>query len=138
MTADYLQRSMALNGFDNIHLIRAALSAEPGQARLSLYPDAETNSLVSQTGTSDYETVELLTLDDCAQQYGWQDIDFVKLDAEGEEQRINPGRGTIPGGEFVLAYVRTQAQCQRQSRIDRPVCSSLHRWMPLHRTNIPC
>jgi len=87
-TAGYLAQSIDANRLGNIQLIQAALSEKKGQARLSLYPNAEINSLLNQGNAPDTETVELLTLDDCALEYGWKDIDFIKLDAEGEEQRI--------------------------------------------------
>lgn len=90
-TAAYLDRSIRANGFENIRLITAALSDHEGQASLGIYPDSEMNSLVVHANTEEFETVELSTLDVCAKELGWHDIDFLKLDAEGEEQRIIDG-----------------------------------------------
>ena len=40
---------------------------------------------------SGYETVNSLTLDKCFKNYGWEDIDFVKIDTEGEEINVIEG-----------------------------------------------
>lgn len=92
-TADHLQQSITANGLDRIELIRAALSNRQGEATLATQDNAELNSLTSDNGGTDSETVPLCRLDDCMQSYGWEDIDFLKLDAEGEEVRI------VEGGE---------------------------------------
>ena len=90
-TAEYLSRSILGNDFDNVTLIQAALSSQRGRARLNTGPDSEFNSLQPNAGAVDFEMVEVLTLDACAQEYGWKAVDFVKLDAEGEEQKIITG-----------------------------------------------
>jgi FkbM family methyltransferase len=96
-TVEYLKQSMLDNEFGNIRLIQAALSDHDGRARLNIYMDSELNSLVDGAGATDAETVDLVTLDHCAREHAWKDIDFLKLDAEGEEQRI------IDGGKQFLA-----------------------------------
>ena len=90
-TADHLQQSIAANGLAQVELIRAALSNRKGEATLSTQENAELNSLSDDNGGTDSETVPLYRLDDCMHDYGWQDIDFLKLDAEGEEVRILEG-----------------------------------------------
>ena len=90
-TADHLQQSIEANGLDQIQLIRAALSNRQGEATLSTQDNAELNSLTDDNGGVDSETVPLYRLDDCMQTYGWKNIDFLKLDAEGEEIRILEG-----------------------------------------------
>ena len=91
VTAEFLSRSIQGNDFDNIMLVRAALSSQRGRARLNTGPDSEFNSLQPNAGAVDFETVDVLTLDECAQEYGWKAVDFVKPDAEGEERRIITG-----------------------------------------------
>ena len=90
-TADHLQQSIEANGLGQLQLIRAALSNRQGRATLSTQENAELNSLTSDNGGSGSETVPLYRLDDCMREYGWQAIDFMKLDAEGEEIRILEG-----------------------------------------------
>jgi len=90
-TADHLEESIRANGLGQLQLIRAALSNRQGTATLSTQENAELNSLTNDNGGSGTETVPLYRLDDCMQEYGWQEIDFMKLDAEGEEIRILEG-----------------------------------------------
>ena len=79
-------------------LERSALSRECGTAQLTLNDSPELNTLTraEQSGKPS-ETVRVVTLDDCLQRYGWKNIDFVKIDAEGEEANI------IDGGRHFLA-----------------------------------
>jgi hypothetical protein len=47
------------------------------------------NSLTRGGGTrGQSEVIRLVTLDQCLQEFGWDHIDFIKLDAEGEEANI--------------------------------------------------
>ena len=97
-TAALLAQGVAANNFTQVVLERSALAHECGTAQLTLNDNAELNSLVrtEQSGSTS-ETVPVVTLDDCMVRYGWEDIDFVKIDAEGEEANI------IDGGRRFLA-----------------------------------
>jgi FkbM family methyltransferase len=91
-TADMLAQGIAANGFTWVDLARCALSNTCGSAHLSLNEQPELNSLtygMSTSGTT--EEVPLLTLDECLSRHGWADIDFMKIDAEGEEINILEG-----------------------------------------------
>jgi len=89
MTASCLQASVKANKFHHVELIQAGLSDRLGEAKLYTSPNSELNSLSKEAASSaQYETIRLLTLDHCLQQHQWQDIDFIKLDAEGEECNI--------------------------------------------------
>jgi hypothetical protein len=73
-------------------LERSALSRDRGTAQLTINDNSELNALVRDAqseGAS--ETVTLVTLDDCLQRFGWKAIDFLKMDAEGEEANIIEG-----------------------------------------------
>lgn len=90
--AECLRESINANQFSNINLIQAGLSNREGEARLAINPNAELNSLntlVDENG--EFETIELKTLDSAMDEFQWKDIDFIKLDAEGEEVRILEG-----------------------------------------------
>ena len=88
-TADCLAASIADNQLGNIELIRAGLSDRPGKAKLFTTPNTELNSLTkASTPGTHAETITLLTLDHCHKRFDWHDIDFIKLDAEGEENNI--------------------------------------------------
>jgi len=91
-TAALLAESIDTNGFTQITLDQRAISEKAGTAQLSLNDNSELNELVrdgSAAGAT--ETVTLTTLDDAMVQYEWDDIAFVKIDAEGEEAAILRG-----------------------------------------------
>jgi FkbM family methyltransferase len=91
-TARLLAEGIAANGFAQVVLERSALSSARGAAQLSLNENSELNALVhGAPATTASETVPLVTLDDCMESYGWRDIEFVKIDAEGEEGNILKG-----------------------------------------------
>jgi len=91
-TARLLAEGIAVNGFAQVVLERSALSSTCGTARLSLNENSELNALVlGNTSSSASETVPLVTLDECMERYGWRDIEFMKIDAEGEEANILRG-----------------------------------------------
>ena len=98
LTAAFLRKSISANQMTNITLIQAGLSEKKGTAKISLNSNPELNAITLQPDSNgEYETVELLSLDECEQIYGWDDIDFIKLDAEGQEHNI------IMGGRHFLS-----------------------------------
>jgi FkbM family methyltransferase len=91
-TAKMLADGIAANGFSQVILEQCALSSASGTARLFLNEHSELNSLAPGGPiTSASEAVSVVTLDDCMKIQDWQDIDFVKVDAEGEESKILNG-----------------------------------------------
>jgi FkbM family methyltransferase len=91
-TATLLAEGIAVNGFPQVVLEQSALSSTCGTAQLSLNENSELNSLVpGRQYSSASETVPLVTLDECMERYGWRDIAFMKIDAEGEEANILKG-----------------------------------------------
>jgi len=96
-TAGYLARSVDANGFTNVSIVRAALSDRVGNATLKLSRNTEYNSLghLAQGEAMETESVAVTTLDAWAAENGWPAVDFVKLDAEGEEINIVKGGGTF-------------------------------------------
>lgn len=92
LTADFLRKSIQTNGLKNITLLQAGLSDKKGTAKISLNANPELNTVTDEPASGGrYETVELLTLDECYHLYGWDNIDFIKLDAEGQEHNIIKG-----------------------------------------------
>lgn len=88
-TADYLKQGIVSNGFQNVTLECSALSNAVGTARLATSEHAELNSLGATAGGG--ETVRVVTLDEAMTRYDWRTVDFLKMDAEGEERRIIEG-----------------------------------------------
>ena len=97
-TADALRNTIRKNNLDSrIELIQAGLSDHSGQATFFTSPNAELNSLTESNSTSgEKQTIDLLTLDQCLEKYQWKTLDFIKLDAEGEELNIlKAGKKTL-------------------------------------------
>jgi FkbM family methyltransferase len=111
-----LAESLTLNGLSNVTLVRAALSDREGQGTLLLDESPELNRLVESASDTQgpVETVPLSTLDTCADECGWREMDFLKLDAEGAEASI------IEGGRQFLSTVSplVMFEVQHGSRTD--------------------
>ena len=91
-TAQLLSEGISINGYSQIILERSALSSSCGVAQLSLNDNSELNALIrDKPSTSASETVPLVTLDECLQRHGWHEMEFMKIDAEGEEANILKG-----------------------------------------------
>ena len=88
-TAALLAASIAANGYSQVVLEKCALSNVMGTAQLSLNTNSELNALVhGDQPNGESEAVPLVTLDSCMETHGWAGIDFMKIDAEGEEANI--------------------------------------------------
>jgi len=91
-TAAFLAQGIAANHFTQVVLEQSALSRECGTAQLTINASPELNALTrDEPSGGASETVRLVTLDDCLERYHWENIDFVKIDAEGEEENIIEG-----------------------------------------------
>jgi FkbM family methyltransferase len=86
LTADFLERSLALNVCAQVVLKRSAVSARSGTVAFSVTNNPELNAIATAgNSSSDVISVPAVTLDEIAVQEGWMGIDFVKLDVEGHE-----------------------------------------------------
>jgi len=97
-TADALRNTIKENNLDDrVELIQAGLSDHSGYATFFTSDNAEMNSLTESSDTSgEKQTIELQTLDQCFEKYKWKSLDFIKLDAEGEELKIlKAGKQTL-------------------------------------------
>ncbi len=86
-----LRKGVEANNFNNVELVNAGLSDCEGEASLFLSSNSELNSLKQDGLSQEKETIKLLNLDRELEQHNWQQIDFIKLDAEGEEAKILAG-----------------------------------------------
>ncbi len=100
-TVKCLEESVSLNHLENVTVIHAALSNRIGRANLSLERSSELNRLVPEANVHT-EEVRLTTLDCCRLDLGLKDIEFIKLDAEGEELNILLGAGELLSAESPL------------------------------------
>jgi FkbM family methyltransferase len=91
-TRRLLAISKARNGADNLHIVAAALSDGEREGHLVLAASSELNTL---DGSGPGERVRITSLDAEEKTRNWGDIDFLKIDAEGEEERILAGAGSF-------------------------------------------
>jgi len=109
-TAALLEASIAANEYSQVVLEKCALSNVMGTAQLSLNANSELNALVHGVQSSgESETVPLVTLDSCMETHGWQGIDFMKIDAEGEEANILRGGARFFATESPLVEYEVKA-----------------------------
>src|SRR5262245_49856976 len=109
-TASLLAAGIAANGFTHVSLERSALSSASGSAQLALQPSPEMNALVRGGQPAvPTENVQVLTLDECQESRGWRDIEFVKIDAEGEEADILKGGARFFARESPLVQYEVKA-----------------------------
>ncbi len=89
---ELLRKSAELNRCQNLEVIAAALSDGEREGRLAGGSSSEYSSL---GGAGDGESVQVTTLDLDEPRRAWASPDFVKIDAEGEEERILRGGQTF-------------------------------------------
>jgi FkbM family methyltransferase len=87
-----LERSRQLNAAINLDISPLALSDREREGRLMFGSSSELNAL-GNTGAG--ETVRITSLDSEDAARGWPSPDFIKIDAEGEEERILAGGRTF-------------------------------------------
>jgi len=87
-TRALLERSRELNAAVNLHILPFALSDSEREGRLVFGASSELNALGDGSAG---ETVLITSLDSEDAARGWPSPDFVKIDAEGEEERILAG-----------------------------------------------
>jgi len=90
-TAALLAASVKANALANMTIIEKALSDHEGEATLSVSANSELNTLHGKDASARAETITLTTLDTWAEANGWPEVDFIKLDAEGEEPNVIRG-----------------------------------------------
>ncbi|MDZ4254087.1 MAG: FkbM family methyltransferase [Sulfuritalea sp.] len=88
----HLEASRAANALANLTISACALADAKKDGWLSLAESGELNRLSENAAQSaNSERVRVSTLDLQAQEFAWPPIDFVKIDAEGQEARIVAG-----------------------------------------------
>jgi protein O-GlcNAc transferase len=94
-TAELLSKGSAANGTSWLQVVQQALSEQECTAWLQMPGQAELNSLASSEGepsvTCPGESVAVTTLDLCLERFEWNKVNLLKIDAEGEEERILRG-----------------------------------------------
>ena len=94
-----LERSRELNAALNLQISPFALSDRAREGRLAFGGSSELNTLGSGGAAEAGEAVHIVSLDGEDAARNWPSPDFVKIDAEGEEERILAG-----GREFFARH----------------------------------
>jgi len=118
---EHLERGRDANGLNNLHISACALSDCEKEAWLEIASSGEANSLSEEGAPStNAERVRVSSLD--TQEHGWGgvSIDFVKIDAEGQEARI------VAGGR---GFFRRQSPLVMYEKVHAGRCNDALRWM---------
>jgi FkbM family methyltransferase len=83
-----LERSREFNDLENLEIIPAALSDSDREGHLAFAETSEVRALGAD-GSGEPVHITSLDMEDAAR--GWPSPDFIKIDAEGEEERIIAG-----------------------------------------------
>jgi len=86
----FLQKSIALNGFDHVHPFQLALTDRAGKATLYLSEGLGSHSLGLQDGNTAQVEVDVARLDDLPA-LAEQGVDFIKIDVQGAELSVLKG-----------------------------------------------
>ena len=109
-----LERSRALNDFRNLEIIGAALSDGEREGSLAFAASSELRALsTAETG----EPVRITSLDLESAVRGWPSIDFIKIDAEGEEERIVEGGHGLLTAQSPLVMFEVKAGAAVNERL---------------------
>ena len=106
-TAAYLKMSIRENECTNVRVVEAGLSSERGSVMFTIRSNSEPNSIGSEK--SGYQGAAehfcTLKLDDIVEKSGFPQIDFIRLNANGEEVRIlKGGRDTLANHSPLIMY----------------------------------
>jgi FkbM family methyltransferase len=113
-TRRLLRISKKLNRAANLHIIAAALSDGEREGRLVLGVSSELNSL---HGSGPGEDVKITSLDSEDRARDWGRVDFLKIDAEGEEERILAGARSFLAHRSPLVMFEVKAGEQQNRNL---------------------
>ena len=100
--ANYLERSVAANGYTHVDVIRCALSAADGSGFLQTGITPELRRLVRDDSSA---AVGVRSLDSLAAERGIDRVDFMKIDVEGEECNVLEGAAGFLARESPLLMI---------------------------------
>jgi FkbM family methyltransferase len=113
-TCRLLALSKEKNHADNLHIIPAALSDGEREGHLVLGTSSELHTL---DGSGPGESVRVTSLDAEQKARNWGPIDFIKIDAEGEEERILAGAGAFFANRSPLVMFEVRAVAKQNETL---------------------
>ena len=81
-----LERNVDLNGFQNVHLVEAAISDRIGRSKLYHIDNAPVRFSLGEDTESSFSEIDVQTVDAAVKKFDLKKVDFVKLDIEGAEK----------------------------------------------------
>lgn len=107
-TRDRLETSRQANALPNLEIVGRALSDSERLGRIVFGGSSEVNHLGAD---GEGETVEISSLDIESRRLGWNGPDFIKIDAEGEEEAIIRGAEKLfnQASPIVMMEIRAEA-----------------------------
>jgi FkbM family methyltransferase len=115
-TCRLLALSKAKNRADNLQIIQAALSDREREGHLVQGASSELNTL---EGSGPGERVRISSLDAEEKTSNWGLVDFLKIDAEGEEQRILAGAESFFAKRSPLVMFEVKAAEKQNENLPR-------------------
>lgn len=115
----FIERSIAENGVENLHLQQQGLASAPGVLKLSI---PEGNAGAASFATSNAERVEevaVTTLDAFTAEHEIDTVRLIKIDVEGFEAEV------FAGGETFLKSVRPDVIIFEENRVSEEVPASI-------------
>lgn len=109
-----LEHSRALNALGNLEIIGMAISDSEREGNLAFAASSELRALGPDAAG---EPVRITSLDLEAAARGWSAIDFIKIDAEGEEERIIAGGQAFFAAQSPLVMFEIKAADQVSERL---------------------
>jgi FkbM family methyltransferase len=105
--ADWIERSAARNGYRSIDVARVALAESSGEATLFLGEKSGWHSLLSTEGvsTTGEITVPTQTLDEMLAARGIDQVDVIKIDVEGAEEKVFAGASHTFAGKHPMTVL---------------------------------
>jgi FkbM family methyltransferase len=116
--ANYLARGIAANGFSQVELIRCALSRADGSGFLDTSVTPELRRLVADSSSA---AISVRSLDSLAAERGIDNVDFVKIDVEGEETNLLEGGAGFFERESPLLMLEFLAEKKFNEEIFTPL-----------------
>lgn len=112
-TFSVFQKNLTVNGIANVTPLRMALAEKPGQLRL--YHDADpTRNSLAPTGSSEFEEVEVSTLDHVLAEKKVVSVQFLKIDVEGADELVLRGaRATLERDKPPVFFEHNSAAASR-------------------------
>jgi len=97
-----LSKNKEFNKWDNVDLVKCAISEKDGEATLNLHKNNRTShSLAYARGTSGSEVVKTKTLMTLFKENNIDHVDFMKFDVEGAEEAILPSKDFAEASKII-------------------------------------